>query len=183
MNKENVSIIDEEFKQCGAGKFSRYYASADGRISTSTGRLLNPTVNNAGYAIISVSTPLHTSTTTTVQHLVALAWIPNPNDLSDVDHLNNDPLDNRAVNLQWLSHRDNLRKSHRLSQVRDGRINGIVVYQLRYDSGKAKLIKKFNSINSAANSAGVSFTTMRGWAKNPLKAHGHNGNHYALSLN
>lgn len=181
MNKANVLINDEEFKQCGAGKFSQYYASADGRISTATGRLLNPTVNNAGYAIVSVSTPTHAYTTTTVQHLVALAWVPNPYALSDVDHLNNDPLDNRAVNLQWLSHRDNLRKAHRLSQVRDGRINGRVVYHFQYDGGKAKLIKKFSSINSAANSAGVSFTTMRGWAKNPLKAH--NGAHYILSLN
>lgn len=183
MIKNKVSIDSEEFKQCGDGKFSGYYASADGRISTSTGRLVHPVVNNAGYSIVNVSTPLHASTTTTVQHLVALAWVPNPDGLSDVDHINNDPLDNRAVNLQWLSHRDNLRKVHRLGQVRDGRINGVVVYQLQYAGGKAKLIKKFNSINSAANSAGVSFTTMRGWAKNPLKAHGHNGNHYSLTLN
>ncbi|MBO3091665.1 HNH endonuclease [Schleiferilactobacillus harbinensis] len=181
MIKDNVLINDVEFKQCGNGKFSQYYAAADGRISTSTGRLLNPTVNNAGYAIVNVSTPLHASTTTSVQHLVALAWIPNPEGLSDVDHLNNDPLDNRACNLQWLSHADNLRKAHRLTKVRDGRINGRVVFQFCYDGGKAKLVQKFSSINSAATSAGVSFTTMRGWAKNPTKEH--NGNHYSLTLN
>lgn len=182
MFKDNVSINGEEFKQCGNGKFSQYYASADGRISTATGHLLNPVVNNAGYAIVSVSTPSHASTTTTtVQHMVALAWVPNPDQLSDVDHINNDPLDNRACNLQWLSHADNLRKAHRLGQVRDGRINGRVVYEFRYDSGKAKLVQKFASINGAAAHAGVSFTTMRGWAKNPLKDH--NGSHYILSLN
>lgn len=181
MIKSNVSINDEEFKQCGAGKFSGYYASEDGRISTATGRLVHPVVNNAGYQIVNVSTPSHASTTTTVQHLVALAWVPNPDHLSDVDHLNNDPLDNRAVNLQWLSHANNLRKAHRLGQVRDGRINGRVVFQFEYDGGKAKLVQKFASINGAAAHAGVSFTTMRGWAKNPLKDH--NGSHYILSLN
>lgn len=91
MIKANVSINDEEFKQCGAGKFSGYYASEDGRI------------------------------------------------------------------------------------------NGRVVYQFEYDGGKAKLVQKFNSINGAATNAGVSFTTMRGWAKNPTKEH--NGSHYILSLN
>lgn len=181
MIKDNVLINDVEFKQCGAGKFSQYYASADGRIGTATGRLVHPVVNNAGYQIVNVSTPLHASTTTTVQHLVALAWVPNPNDLSDVDHINNDPADNRAKNLQWLSHADNLRKAHRLTKVRDGRINGLVVYQFQYDGDRPKLIQKFSSINGAATHAGVSFTTMRGWAKNPLKPH--NGSHYSLTLN
>jgi hypothetical protein len=181
MIKENVLINGEEFKQCGAGKFSQYYSSADGRISTATGRLLNPTVNNAGYAIVSVSTPSHASTTTTVQHLVALSWIPNPDHLSDVDHINNDPLDNRAENLQWLSHRDNLNKQHRRQQMTEDHRSGRIVFQFEYEGDKPKLVQKFNSINGAATSAGVSFTTMRGWAKNPTKEH--DGAYYILSLN
>lgn len=53
---------------------------------------------------------------TSKQHTVknsiatAKAYVPNPDNLSDVDHINNDKTDNRADNLQWLSHRDNLRK-------------------------------------------------------------------------
>lgn len=45
-----------------------------------------------------------------VHRAVAKAFCKNPFNLSDVDHINNDKSDNRAENLQWLSHRDNLRK-------------------------------------------------------------------------
>lgn len=41
---------------------------------------------------------------------VALAFLPNPDGLTDVDHINNDKTDNRAANLQWLSHKDNVAK-------------------------------------------------------------------------
>lgn len=40
----------------------------------------------------------------------ALAFVDNPHGLTDVDHINNDKSDDRADNLQWLSHADNLRK-------------------------------------------------------------------------
>lgn len=42
---------------------------------------------------------------------VAEAFCEKPSaDANDVDHINNDKTDNRAVNLQWLTHRDNIRK-------------------------------------------------------------------------
>lgn len=51
--------------------------------------------------------------TVKVHKAVALAFIPNPDRLSDIDHINNDKTDNRVVNLQWLSHRDNIRKQRK----------------------------------------------------------------------
>lgn len=36
-----------------------------------------------------------------VHRLVALAFLPNPDDLPMVDHINHDPLDNRLENLRW----------------------------------------------------------------------------------
>ena len=46
-----------------------------------------------------------------IHRLVAEAYIPNPNNLSDVDHIDNDKTHNYVNNLQWLSHKDNNRKS------------------------------------------------------------------------
>lgn len=48
--------------------------------------------------------------TVQLSRATALAFVDNPDGLSDVDHINNDKLDNRAENLQWLSHSDNIRK-------------------------------------------------------------------------
>lgn len=43
-----------------------------------------------------------------VHRIVAEVFIPNPNGLSDVNHKNSIPYDNRVCNLEWLSHKDNL---------------------------------------------------------------------------
>lgn len=48
---------------------------------------------------------------------VALAFLKRPAGCTDIDHINNDKTDNRAENLQWLSHRDNLLKKSKDKEV------------------------------------------------------------------
>lgn len=46
----------------------------------------------------------------TVSRLVAEAFIPNPDNLAEVDHINNNEMDNRVENLQWLNRSENIIK-------------------------------------------------------------------------
>jgi len=44
-----------------------------------------------------------------VNRLVAQAFLPNPENLRDCDHINRNKLDNRVENLRWSSRSDNLK--------------------------------------------------------------------------
>ena len=46
-----------------------------------------------------------------IHRLVAEAYLPNPDNLPQVDHVNEDKTNNCVNNLQWITNRDNCRKS------------------------------------------------------------------------
>jgi len=48
--------------------------------------------------------------------LVAMAYIPNPDGLTDVNHIDGDKLNNCVSNLEWVTHSENVRKSYATGQ-------------------------------------------------------------------
>lgn len=57
-----------------------------------------------------------------VNRVIAQAFIPNPDGKPIVDHKDNNPLNNKVDNLQWLTHAENIQKYVR--EVYDGRFIG-----------------------------------------------------------
>ena len=47
-----------------------------------------------------------------VSRLVAETYLPNPNNLPEVDHINNNKTDDRLINLQWIDKATNIKKEH-----------------------------------------------------------------------
>ena len=91
-----------------------------------------------------------------LHRLLAINFIPNPNNLPIVDHINNNPFDNRLENLQWCTQGDNVRKEYdRYSPIRN-----FVECKLYKNN---KLIGAFKSVNECCRycaTLGLSYTGM-----------------------
>ena len=73
-------------------------------------KFLNPRANHKGYLYVTLYKDGKMKKYK-VHRLVAEAYIPNPNNLPQVDHIDNDKTHNYLQNLQWITNRDNNRKS------------------------------------------------------------------------
>lgn len=80
----------------------------NGHVGIKKGMAVKSHINNSGYLRFSASTGKKHYVTKLVHRCVAEAFIPNPSNFSEVNHLNENKLDNRAENLCWVTHRENI---------------------------------------------------------------------------
>jgi hypothetical protein len=55
-----------------------------------------------------------------VHRLVALSWLPNPENKPCIDHINRDKLDNSVENLRWATHMENSQNLSTFSTNKSG---------------------------------------------------------------
>lgn len=92
----------EEWKYV-KGYTGLYSISNEGRVQSHlTGKILNPAINHKGYLIVQLSLQGH-KRNKRIHRLVAEAFIPNPNNLPEVDHIDNDMKNNKVENLRWVT--------------------------------------------------------------------------------
>ena len=114
-------------------------------------QLLKPSLSgpNRGYKSISMQVA-DKVIRRNVHRLVAKAFIPNPNDLSEINHIDEDGTNNKVNNLEWCNRIYNLNYGNRTQKFSDSK--GIPILQLNLDG---TLVKEWKSQTEAARVLGL----------------------------
>ena len=93
-------------------EFPSYEVSDHGEVrNIKRGNILKPRIDKNGYYTISFKIKEKT-VNRTVHRMVAKAFIQNPENLPEVNHLDGEKLDNRKSNLEWATESENMQHAH-----------------------------------------------------------------------
>ena len=109
-----------------------YQISNQGRVwSVKTQRYLKGSIDKNGYIQVCLTAKNGKSKKEFIHRLVALAFLPNPTGLPQVNHINENKKDNCVDNLEWISIKGNA--NHGTRNKRISRANSIPVYCVELD--------------------------------------------------
>ena len=90
-----------------------------------------------------------------VSRLVAIAFIPNPLKLEQVNHINENVKDNRVENLEWCSPKYNSNYGTRAKRIADKLSKPVLQY-----ARDGTFIRRFNSASEAAREIKTTATSI-----------------------
>lgn len=90
-----------------------YLIFSNGAIYGPSGKRLKVRPNSDGYAVVTMGKKTVQRSTKFVHRLVAELFLDNPNDYSDVDHLDGDRMNADMDNLEWTTHEENVGRAYR----------------------------------------------------------------------
>lgn len=140
--------------------FERYSVSTDGQVKSHHGKekILVQSDNGNGYKKVYLSMP-YEKRNMFVHRLVALAFIPNPNNLPFINHKDENPSNNNVDNLEWCDQKYNMncgtvKERQRVNNHNNKRVmcEGVV----------------YNSISECARCYGVTQLTLSQYLNNHL---------------
>ena len=99
--------MEEEFKKIEG--YENYEISNLGNVrNIDTGRFLKPSKNNGGYYHLNLNKN-GTIRKLYIHRLIGLHFIPNPDNLPFIDHIDRNKTNNSITNLRWISKSNNCR--------------------------------------------------------------------------
>lgn len=138
----------------------RYLVNREGEVfSIRSNRLISQRLDRYGYPRVNLyeGTKNHT---VTVHRLVAKAFVPNPVNLPEVNHIDGDKMNNNADNLEWVTSSQNQRHAFRLGLQRGqkGEKNGMARYSEKDVRLVCELLAKGKRNAEIRDETGYSFS-------------------------
>lgn len=119
-----------------------YAITEDGKVwSYKRNKWLKPTLYNNGYLYVTFGDKRHA-----MHRLVAEAYIPNPDNLPEVNHKDECKTNNCIKNLEWCTHEYNSNYGNRNKKISEKQGKQILCVELN---------KTFNSFSDAARALGL----------------------------
>lgn len=110
-----------------SGLEDRYEVSTLGRVKSIRNNLImKPQKRQHGYLGVQLHGFKDTNRgmkTFSIHRLVAEAFIPNPNNCLEVNHIDEDKTNNRVENLEWVTHEENSNRGTRGQRIGQAHIN------------------------------------------------------------
>lgn len=144
--------------------FPRYEVSTQGRVrNKETQRILKPyssrTQKGVGYLKVKLATGKYEYKQKYVHRAVAEAFIPNPEGLPQINHIDQDKENNNVENLEWCTSKYNVNYGNVQKRRIDKRKEHFNKDIVQYDSGGNE-VGRFESVAKAAAATGYNKNTL-----------------------
>lgn len=136
---------------------TNYEVSDNGKVrNVNTGKILKYWIDRDGYYRTTISVnkkSYHTGT----HRFVAIAFIPNPNNLPEVNHKNGKKWDNSVENLEWVTTQENVQHAFDtgLKSAIKGEDNSLSTYTEKQIRKVCKMLEKGISNKKISEKTGV----------------------------
>ena len=145
----------------------RYEVSDQGNIRSFGKRILKQYTHKFGYKIVylyEVDKSIRKRKCSRVHRLMAEAFIPNPDNLRDVNHIDGIKNHNVLSNFEWVSRSDNVKHAFKLGLKNSDTVQGTNNRLAKLDDNAVKYIRANKGLVSQrklANMFGVSQSTLQ----------------------
>lgn len=136
----------------------RYEASNQGRIRNArTHHIITPHIINTGYYTLSYRVYVDGNSRKSKfksylwHRAIAMTWIPNPDNLPQIDHIDDDKCNNHPSNLRWVSAQENCKKAKIGGRPKLGNKN-LPVYEINRDG---VVVRRYENAREAAAEKGI----------------------------
>lgn len=111
--------------------YENYHVSNMGNVmNINTGKVLKGQNNGNGYLHVCLYNKEHKCKLVMIHRLVAKAFIPNPENLPQVNHIDERKHNNHADNLEWITSEDNINHGTHNERVGLNNANRIPIYSV-----------------------------------------------------